>query len=76
MKSITIFHFEGSSREDWLEVYDDATVSYMTALSGWAAVKHPSEEPVIERLSLTDAKKRWPLYADEIDRALAKLRRR
>ena len=67
--SITIFHFEGGSKERWLEVHDDGEITYWTASDGWAAVRHPNDGK-LETLSLKEAKRRWPSYAEDLDEAV------
>jgi hypothetical protein len=69
MSSITIFHFEGGSRERWLEVHDDGEITYWTASDGYAAMRHPNDGK-LEKMTAASAKARWPTYAAEIDRAV------
>lgn len=70
-----IFHFEGTGggMERTLEVTEDTLIydespNYYAALGG--------EEGKVERLSPTEAKKRFPQFAAEIDEAVATLERR
>jgi hypothetical protein len=71
-----IFHFEGTGggMERTLEVTEDGTLIYDESPNYYAALG--GEKGKVERLSPTEAKKRFPHFAAEIDAAVANLKRR
>lgn len=71
--TIQIFYFEGSDGgfERWLELEDDGSLTYSTSPNYYAAKSGAKRE--FERLSVAEAKERWPYHAESIDRALARL---
>jgi hypothetical protein len=73
--TIRIFYFAGSGGgyERWLELEDDGTLTYSTSPNYYAAKSGAEGE--FRRLSVAEAKKEWPAFAGDIDRALAELHR-
>ena len=68
-----IFYFEGSDGgfERCLEVNDDGSLFYWESPNRYAAMG--GAEFRSEDLTVAAAKKRWPVYADEIDEVTARL---
>jgi hypothetical protein len=73
--TIQIFHFEGSmgGDEETLELEDDGTVIYDRSPNYYAYLRGAKAE--VLRLSVTEAKERWPHYAKKIDEAVKRLGR-
>lgn len=70
--TITIFHKESNSSEEWLHVNDDGTLSYHIENSGWP-MGRVGLLPRVKIMSAEAAKGRWPFYADKIDEALVQV---
>ena len=70
--SVTIFYLEGGSDEKSLELEDDGTLIYSLCPNYWAYRKGARGE--VARLTVAEAKNRWPLYASDIDRALREMK--
>ncbi len=70
--TITIFHTESNSSEEWLLVNDDRTLTHHTENSGWA-VGRTGVLPRDKIISAEAAKARWPPYADKIEEALVQV---
>jgi hypothetical protein len=70
--TIRIFYFEGAAGdyERWLELEDDGMLTYSTSPNYYAAKSRAEGES--RRLSVAEAKKKWPSFAEDIDRALAR----
>jgi hypothetical protein len=68
----TIFHRENSSAEEWLHVNDDGTVIHHIENSGWT-MTGTGVQSRERTLTPTEAKDRWPSYAESIDLALVKV---
>jgi len=71
--TIRVFQFLGSDGgyERFLELEDDGTLIYSTSPNRYAAMDGAKGE--FTRLSVAEAKERWPQFAEDIDRALAEL---
>jgi hypothetical protein len=74
--SIQIFYFEGSDGgfEQWLTMGDDGTMTYITSPNRYAFLN--GEEGEYTKLSVDEAKERWPRYSKEIDAAAAQVKSR
>ena len=72
MRTIVIFHFDRDGWKSLLELHADETVTFHTSNYGWTARKYGCANS-IERLSVIEAKVRWPSRARKIDKALKKL---
>jgi hypothetical protein len=66
-----IFYFAGSDGgfEQWLTIEDDGALTYSTSPNFYAAKRGEKGETI--KLSVAEAKERWPLYSKEIDAAIA-----
>ena len=61
-----IFSTKRNTSESTLHLDDDGMLTYWRAGDGWAAA-----DPTTElRLTVAEAKERWPQHADKIDEAL------
>jgi hypothetical protein len=71
--AIQVFYFEGSGGgcEQWLELENDGSLTYSTSPNYYAHLH--GAKPEFTRLSVREAKKRWPYHVEDIDRALARL---
>lgn len=70
--TITIFHTESNSSEEWLLVNDDGTLTYHIENSGWPMAR-AGLQPREKNMSADAAKVRWPSYADKIDGAVVQV---
>tara|TARA_R110002049_G_scaffold20717_8_gene75937 strand:- start:2118 stop:2345 length:228 start_codon:yes stop_codon:yes gene_type:complete len=70
---VTIFHRESGAEEKWLTLNDDESVTYDVDRTGWPLMRKGSD-PKVEKMTVDEAKARWPSYADRIDAALAEVR--
>lgn len=68
-----IFYFEGTDGgfERCLELEDSGSLIYWTSPNRYAALA--GEKGTFERLTVAEAKERWPQFATEIDRAIQTL---
>jgi len=69
-----IFYFEGSDGgfEQWLEMEEDGRLTYSTSPNRYAYLA--GEKGEFAKLSVTEAKERWPQYSKEIDAAAAQVK--
>ncbi len=70
--TITIFHTENNSSEEWLEIDDDGTLTHHIENSGWPMAR----AGLLSRkknMTAQAAKERWPPYAEKIDQAITQL---
>jgi len=68
--SMIVFKMSLSDSEEWLELKPDGTLLHHCENAGGRMLKWGIEEKK-RQVSVEEAKYRWPIFADEIDRALS-----